>query len=49
MADQGNDVRDVTVMLRRMSRPEPSRAAKKGAAQEGEAAGASPAGTKRKR
>ena len=49
MADQGNDVRDVTVMLRRMSRPEPSRAAKKGAAQEDEAAGAAAAGTKRKR
>ena len=48
MEDQGNDVRDVVVMLRRMARPEPIRAAKKGASETDEAAGAA-AGTKRKR
>ena len=48
MEDQGNDVRDVVVMLRRVSRPEPTRAAKKGAPETDEAAGAA-AGTKRKR
>ena len=48
MEDQGNDVRDVVVMLRRMARPEPTRAAKKGASEADEAAGAA-AGTKRKR
>ena len=44
MEDQGNDVRDVVVMLRRVSRPDQPRAAKKAEAEDEKAAG-----TKRKR
>ena len=47
MDDQGNDVRDVAVMLRSVSRPDQPRA-KKAAPEAGEAAGAA-AGAKRKR
>ena len=52
MDDQGNDVRDVAVMLRSVSRPDQPRPAKKAAPEAGEAGGdggAASAGAKRKR